>query len=215
MSYRLTLLLLRLLLLLLPGVANKTYGLGGFACRQCPTNMQATQALSAAYSATNGFTDPLACVTKTGYGYNGRIATQCAIDSFNAAGNRMTCTKCPYGTRTNGTAANQGLDTDCGIAEGFGFHNSVIQPCPMGESTTSLGHRQGAVLHSVASFLQHVLMLAHAKLYHPKGRRVSKETLALPAHPISVLSCARAACAVLDSVVAVCLCIDCLCEIQH
>jgi hypothetical protein len=123
-----------LLLLPTPGVAAKTYGLGGFACRQCPTNMQATQALSGSYYTATGFTNPLACVTKIGYGYNGRIATQCAIDSYNDEGNRETCKKCPYGTRTTGVDSAQKTANDCGIAEGFGYHYGVVQPCPAGES---------------------------------------------------------------------------------
>lgn len=114
------------------GVAAKTYGLGGFACRQCPTNMKTDPTLSAAYYVTNGYTNPLACVTKVGYGYNGRIATQCPIDSYNDEGNRHTCTKCDYGLRTTGVDTAQKDTNDCGIAEGFGYHNSMVQPCPIG-----------------------------------------------------------------------------------
>lgn len=115
------------------GVKTKTYGLGGYACRQCPTNMQASAAASpSAYVATDGNTDPLACVTIDGFGYNGRIATQCPIDSWNPAKNRETCKKCGYGLVTDGTAAHQIAATDCGIAPGFGYNNSVVQPCPIG-----------------------------------------------------------------------------------
>lgn len=81
------------------GVASKTTGLAAYPCRACPAGMQTDIALfnSNAYKAANGFHDPKACVTKVGFGYNGRIASQCRPDSYNAAGNYATCTQCPTG----------------------------------------------------------------------------------------------------------------------
>ena len=77
------------------GVANTSYGLAAYPCRDCPSGMQTSTSLpnSAAFKSDNGFTSPMACVTKAGFGYNGRMATQCPAGSYNAAGNYGTCTK--------------------------------------------------------------------------------------------------------------------------
>jgi hypothetical protein len=121
------------------GVANLTYGLAAFPCRDCPTGMETSKTATPSSgfytvsSSGSGFTSPMACVTKQGFGYNGRVATQCPAGSYNAGGNYGTCTKCPVGRTTSTDPAKQATDADCYIAPGYGFHDSVIQPCPVGE----------------------------------------------------------------------------------
>jgi hypothetical protein len=68
------------------GVKSKTTGLAAYPCRACPAGMETSDSLAsentdaglayAAFKATNSYTDPKACVTKVGFGYNGRVATQ-------------------------------------------------------------------------------------------------------------------------------------------
>lgn len=124
------------------GVANKTYGLAAFPCRDCPAGMQTSTSLpnSALYWSTDGatpvrqgFTSPMACVTKAGYGYNGRVANKCAAGSYNAAGNYGTCTQCAPGLSTPDDAASQVSASNCTVAKGYGFYDGAVQPCPVGE----------------------------------------------------------------------------------
>ena len=121
------------------GLADKTYGLAAYPCRDCPSGMQTSVSLenSNNYHADNGFTNPKACVTKAGYGYNGRVANKCPVGSYNAAGNYGTCTQCPVGKTTVDNADNQVTVSDCGIAKGYGYYNGAIIPCPVGESRGS------------------------------------------------------------------------------
>ena len=123
------------------GVANTTYGLAAYPCRDCPAGMQTSASLSAsaAFKSANGFTSPMACVTKAGYGYNGRVATKCAAGSYNADGNYGTCTQCPVGYSTPDAAASQVAQSDCTIAVGYGFYNNAVIPCPVGESLSLSG----------------------------------------------------------------------------
>jgi hypothetical protein len=90
------------------GVKEKTTGLAAYPCRACPAGMETDDQNipSKSYLATNGFIDPKACVTKVGFGYNGRVATQCRPDSYNAAGNYGTCTQCPTGAANSTLAAS-------------------------------------------------------------------------------------------------------------
>jgi hypothetical protein len=117
------------------GVANTTYGLAAYPCRTCPGGMQtmASLAPSSTYKSDNGFTSPLACVTKAGFGYNGRVASQCPVGAYNAEGNYGTCTQCPAGYSTSSTAAQQVAQADCKVAAGYGFYNNAVIPCPVGE----------------------------------------------------------------------------------
>jgi hypothetical protein len=116
------------------GVANTTYGLAAYPCRDCPGGMQTmASAPSSTYKSDNGFTSPLACVTKAGFGYNGRVASQCPVGSYNAEGNYGTCTQCPAGYSTSSTAAQQVAQADCKVAAGYGFYNNAVIPCPVGE----------------------------------------------------------------------------------
>lgn len=125
------------------GVQNITYGLAAFPCRDCPGGMITNSSLpnSGAYwvvdttsvTPLGGFTSPMACVTRAGFGYNGRVATKCPAGSYNAAGTYGTCRKCPYGLTTTNDAERQVSIDDCKLAPGFGFHDNVIQPCPIGE----------------------------------------------------------------------------------
>jgi hypothetical protein len=74
------------------GVAGaKVYGLAQSPCKLCPAGTKADTAITGgwytAYKATNGFFDPLACVTKPGYGWDGRVATLCAKGWYNEGNN--------------------------------------------------------------------------------------------------------------------------------
>lgn len=121
------------------GVANTTYGLGAYPCRDCPAGMQTSTSLpsSAAFYFSEGdvagFTNPMACVTKPGYGYNGRVATACPAGSYNAAGNYGTCTKCAAGFSTPANPEQQVSVDNCAVAQGYGLHDNAIVPCPVGE----------------------------------------------------------------------------------
>jgi len=117
------------------GVANTTYGLAAYPCRDCPAGMQTSTSLptSAAYYVSHGFTNPMACVTKPGYGYDGRVANKCPPGSYNAEGNYNTCTQCPTGLSTPDDAGSQVSEANCTLTVGYGFHGSTIMPCPMGK----------------------------------------------------------------------------------
>jgi hypothetical protein len=82
-----------------------------------------------------GFISALACVTKAGFGYNGRIAQECDQGTYNAADTRSTCTPCSYGFTTNGVGVGI-TEADCGPAAGFGYYNVSgtpnLVPCPIG-----------------------------------------------------------------------------------
>lgn len=129
------------------GVSNITYGLTPAPCRDCPSGMTAvnnattfpnsTQYYYGANSAlgAEGFISALACVTKAGFGYNGRIAQECDQGTYNAADTRSTCTPCSYGFTTNGVGVGI-TEADCGPAAGFGYYNVSgtpnLVPCPIG-----------------------------------------------------------------------------------
>lgn len=118
------------------GVKDLTYGLAAFPCRDCPAGMETSTTAapsSTFYTAGSGFTSPMACVTKAGYGYNGRVATKCPAGSYNAGGNYATCTKCAAGLTTADDASLQTTSSDCKLGPGYGFHNNAIVPCPIGE----------------------------------------------------------------------------------
>lgn len=131
------------------GVAGPTFGLQAFPCTACPYNMVTKKPTAFPYPPSNeppfysdadnavdgdgGFTDPKACVTEVGYGYNGRISYKCPRGWYNAGNNRDACTQCPYGRTTLDDAAEQASEEDCGIAPGFGFFDGAIVPCPIGE----------------------------------------------------------------------------------
>jgi hypothetical protein len=118
------------------GVTDTTYGLAAYPCRDCPAGMvTTTSAPSSPYKKDNGYNSPLACVTKVGYGYNGRVAAQCPVGSYNAGGNYLTCDKCPVGTTTVSDPNSQKTDADCKVAPGYGPSgtNGAIIPCPVGE----------------------------------------------------------------------------------
>jgi hypothetical protein len=72
------------------GVTGKVYGLAQTPCKLCPagTVVDSTKPPSSNYLETlKGFWDPLACVTKPGYGWDGRVATVCAKGWYNAGNN--------------------------------------------------------------------------------------------------------------------------------
>jgi hypothetical protein len=85
---------------------------------------------SAAFNSDNGFTSPMACVTKAGYGYNGRVANKCPAGSYNGAGNYGTCTQCPVGYSTPDAAESQVAQSDCTIAVGYGSARQRCHPLP-------------------------------------------------------------------------------------
>lgn len=112
------------------GVSNKTTGLAAYPCRACPAGMQTSVSLtnSNTYHATNGFYDPKACVTKVGYGYNGRVATQCRPDSYNAAGNYGTCTQCPTGAPHSTSGLLGGLLLSISVLSWSSTYPTLLSP---------------------------------------------------------------------------------------
>lgn len=96
--------------------------------------MQTSRTLnaSAAYATPDGYTDPQACVTKPGYGYDGRAANPCAAGSYNAAGNYGLCTQCPSGLTTSTIPEQQASMADCKMAPGYGLIDNVVQMCRAG-----------------------------------------------------------------------------------
>jgi hypothetical protein len=122
------------------GVANLTYGLAAHPCRDCPAGMQTSTDLpnSAAYyishgDGVQGYTNPMACVTKAGHGYDGRTANRCPAGSYNPAGNYATCSPCVTGLSTPYDSDSQVSVDNCTLARGFGYHDNTIVPCPVGE----------------------------------------------------------------------------------
>lgn len=124
------------------GAAGELPGLTASPCRPCPegTVTSLSYPTSAAYYETDtsvspaagGFTNPLACVTKPGFGYNGRVATRCQAGSWNPAGALDRCKRCSYGLTTPDDANSQVDASNCTLAPGFGFHDSAVVPCPIG-----------------------------------------------------------------------------------
>lgn len=126
------------------GVAGKTNGVSAMPCRDCPSGMETKvgNAMSDMFKdgTSGGYYDSRACVTKVGYGYNGRIATKCQVGSWNAGGNNATCTACGYGKTTESwgvDGAGQDAVDDCVVAAGFGTYSGVIQTCPKGSYSTT------------------------------------------------------------------------------
>lgn len=127
------------------GAASKKVGQEAAPCTACPNNMVAnkpTELTSAIYNdddnnlataGDGGFTSPLACVTKKGYGYNGRISYKCPPGWYNEGGNRTACRQCPAGLTTSDDPDKQGSEADCGLDIGFGFYGNAIVPCPIGK----------------------------------------------------------------------------------
>jgi hypothetical protein len=118
------------------GVKAATYGLSATPCHDCLAGMM-TDPTSSMYHAENGFTDAMACVTMTSYGYDARVATKCPASSWNAGGNHKPCTPCATGLSTKlstgpDNADWQDSEDDCTLAVGFGFHDDAIVPCPLG-----------------------------------------------------------------------------------
>jgi hypothetical protein len=125
------------------GAANITFGLVSSPCRACPAGMVASTSLpgSAAFWASDGagkqgFTSPMACLTRPGFGYNGRVAAKCPVGSYNTGGNQLPCTRCAEGLSTPDNATAQVSEANCTLAAGFGFHHGAILPCPVGESNS-------------------------------------------------------------------------------
>lgn len=122
------------------GVAGKSNGLTVNPCRDCPsgmvTNFDWTNSGAHYDIETGGFYNPKACVTKAGFGYNGRVATKCQQGYFNAEDSYDQCTKCPFGKTTKASPAADGSDQatidDCWIAPGYGDVNGVVKVCPVG-----------------------------------------------------------------------------------
>lgn len=132
------------------GASGDKFGLEAAPCTACPNNMVTIKPTGNPsfpapssppfYSDADGiagcdggFTDPKACVTKPGYGYDGRISYKCPPGSFNEGGNRKACQQCPYGRTTTDIATQQTSEANYGIAPGFGFHDGAIVLCPIGE----------------------------------------------------------------------------------
>uniref|UniRef100_A0A383VXC6 Tyrosine-protein kinase ephrin type A/B receptor-like domain-containing protein n=1 Tax=Tetradesmus obliquus TaxID=3088 RepID=A0A383VXC6_TETOB len=128
------------------GVADKVYGLAQTPCKLCPagTKVDTTQSPSNTYMVTSpsnaGFFNPLACVTKAGYGWDGRAATLCAKGWYNAGNNYKACTQCAYGLTTPVPDVNTVhiADTDCKVAPGFGEYDDKLQLCPIGTYNNAL-----------------------------------------------------------------------------
>lgn len=117
------------------GAAKKIPGLAVYPCRDCPAGMKTDSALASTtqyWAAGKGATDPLACVTKSGYGYNGRTANLCPAGSYNTGGNRDPCTQCTGGL----TNIVKGSDaaTSCKVPPGSGWIGNQVVSCPVGTS---------------------------------------------------------------------------------
>lgn len=119
------------------GVYADTFGLAQTPCKLCPagTVVDSDNPPSKGFlAAGQGFYDPQACVTKPGYGYDGRVATLCPKGWYNAGNNYLACTQCGYGL-TTGTPSDSALKTtadNCLAAAGFGEYYSKMQLCPAG-----------------------------------------------------------------------------------
>lgn len=120
------------------GVSNVTYGLAVLPCRDCPAGMltNASVPSSAAYWASDGagrqgFTSPLACITRAGWGWNGRTASKCPAGSYSPGG-LASCTPCPEWGSTPDDASAQVDLANCTLTVGYGFHDNAIVPCPVG-----------------------------------------------------------------------------------
>jgi hypothetical protein len=79
----------------------------------------------------------MACVTKAGWGYNGRNSYKCDKGTYNDKDTYSNCKPCTFGLTTAGLAAGV-KQSDCGIAPGYGyeftaFYNTTIVECPIGE----------------------------------------------------------------------------------
>ncbi|WIA10380.1 hypothetical protein OEZ85_010572 [Tetradesmus obliquus] len=119
------------------GVTDKVYGLAQTPCKLCPAGTQVSATLAAsdppgygAYLATKGFFNPLACVTKPGYGWDGRVATPCPRGWYNGGDNYKACTQCDYGlTTANPESTSIGA---CLSAPGFGKYDLKMMQCPAG-----------------------------------------------------------------------------------
>lgn len=80
-----------------------------------------------------GFTNPAACWTEPGYGYDGAAgsALQCLEGTFNAGNNFERCQSCPFGFTTSGKGATS--EIQCQVKKGYGIVDSVMQECPKSE----------------------------------------------------------------------------------
>lgn len=81
---------------------------------------------------TRGFTSERACVTQDGYGYSARIASPCAVGTYNPRDTYSSCSACPTGLTTSGVGAGRTI-ADCGLAAGYGFHSGAVTACPLGK----------------------------------------------------------------------------------
>lgn len=122
------------------GVGNITGGLAANPCRECPIGMHTSRDIPAngAYWASDaagkqGFTSPLACVTKPGFGFNGLSAVKCPVGYCNPPGNYQPCRRCPVGLSTPDDAASQVSQDNCTLGPGYGLHGNRIIECPVGE----------------------------------------------------------------------------------
>lgn len=113
-------------------------------CLAGPTNMVTSKDGDYSNSAqfyikqgdAEGYTDVKACVTKDGYGYNGRNSQPCEAGTYNARNTYDTCKPCGFGLTTEGVS--KGITfASCGLAAGFGYDAvlKAVVPCPIGEST--------------------------------------------------------------------------------
>jgi hypothetical protein len=70
--------------------AAKVFGLAQMPCKICPAGTvvttDATKQLTTKVTG-GGYYHPLACVTQVGYGWDGRVATQCPRGWYNAGDN--------------------------------------------------------------------------------------------------------------------------------
>lgn len=105
-------------------------------CAAGPAGMKTNETAipSSTYLVTHGFTDPRACVTKAGHGYNGRSAPKCAVGFWNDGNNYAPCNPCDPGLTTASTGSDKAAD--CKTALGFGYHDLAVVPCPLGECIT-------------------------------------------------------------------------------
>jgi hypothetical protein len=112
------------------GVSGITHGLDINPCIPCPPNL-VTIAGRGYGDATWGFTDPAACVTPPGYGYNGMGGEPCPLGTWSSGYDTNPCTPCEAGLTTLSTGATSAAA--CVVAPGFGvFEDGNVQQCPKG-----------------------------------------------------------------------------------
>lgn len=139
---------------------------------------------------TRGFTSKWACVTRPGWGFNGRWSFPCEKGSFNSGDNWYDCTPCPGIGQTTAAAGAGVKVSDCGTAPGYGFQAGAIAACPIGECADRCVVTVHAALRLALSAAGHAAcvrcshaggMLTHARtVQHALQARTTTGALTTP-----------------------------------